>query len=95
MFTFAVFNPERNIVNLHLRIHDLLHERGPMEYSDRYNTTFRLLPGWNPLAVPLEDVYNAPKDRKMDMGKIKGVGFFVAHEPKPITLYLDTLKLEK
>lgn len=94
-FSCAVFNPGSTPVNLHLRIHDLLHERGTMEYSDRYNTTFRLLPGWNSLRVSLEDVRNAPKGRKMDMGTIRGVGFFVAHEPEPLTLFLDTLKLKK
>ena len=94
-FSCAVFNPGKNTVNLLLRIHDLLHERGTMEYSDRYNTAFRLLPGWNPLTVSLADVRNAPKDREMDMGQIKGVGFFVVHEPEPLILYLDTLKLEK
>lgn len=94
-FNCAVFNPNRKPVKLSLRIHDLLHEQGTMEYSDRFNTAFRLIPGWNRLQVSLADVRNAPRSREMDMRAIKGVGFFVAHERKPLTLYLDTLKLEK
>ena len=92
-FNFSVYNQYERQLQLHCRIHDALHGQNEMRYSDRYNTIFFLKPGWNELRIPLAEVGKAPESRDMDMGRIKGVGFFVAAEPTPLILYLDNLFL--
>ena len=93
---FAVYNPQPIPITLHLRIHDTPHAKsGRMIYADRFNRTFSLSPEeWNTIVIPLSQVKNAPQTRRMNMGKIASMGFFVAHEPSPVTLYIDDIRLK-
>lgn len=93
---FAVYNPQEKKLTLHTRIHDTQHAKsGRMIYADRFNRTFSLLPGeWTLIMIPLAQIKNAPKTRKMDMGQITNLGFFVAREAEPVTLYIDDIRLK-
>ncbi|MGM0402911.1 MAG: VanZ family protein [Thermodesulfobacteriota bacterium] len=92
----AVYNPQEEQVTLYIRIHDTHHANsGRMIYADRFNRIFILLPRqWTILEIPLERIENAPRKRKMDMEQITNVGFFVAREPEPLTLYIDDIRLK-
>lgn len=92
---FAVYNPTSQPVSFHVRIHDALHEQGNKPYSDLYSQIFSLSAGdWTRIIIPLAQVYAAPLERKMDLADIRGLGFFVAKEEKPLALYLDAVGLE-
>ena len=91
--SLQVFNPDMDSFTLYFRIHDQHHRDHQNTYSDRFNTSFDILPGWNHLEVSLAQVVQAPKTRKMDMTKIAGMGLFVGKLDRPRTIYLDDVKL--
>jgi hypothetical protein len=95
--SLRVFNPDQNPLLLHFRIHDQyhsshenIHNNG---YSDRFNHSFKLVPGWNTLQVSLAKVVHAPKDRLLDLTRIAGMGVFVGKLAEPRTIYLDDVTL--
>lgn len=95
--SLRVFNPDQNPLLLHFRIHDQyhsshenIHNNG---YSDRFNHSFKLKPGWNTLQVSLAKVVHAPKGRLLDLTKIGGMGVFVGKLAEPRTIYLDDVML--
>nr|WP_232364805.1 CIA30 family protein [Desulfosalsimonas propionicica] len=83
-------------VKLHLRIEDRKHAQSEnQQYTDRYNSSFDLPPGkWKTIKIPLEEIENAPKTRKMNMEQISSIMFFVARQPEPLTLYIDDIRLQ-
>ncbi|MEW6428364.1 MAG: VanZ family protein [Thermodesulfobacteriota bacterium] len=89
-----VDNPQPQPVTVHVRIHDQRHDADGMRYQDRFNRTLALAPGRNAIRLPLADVRHGPKNRKLDLGQVAGIGLFVMREPRPLTLYLDHLRLE-
>lgn len=91
--SLQVFNPDSEPLDLHFRIHDQQHRLYKNAYSDRYNTTFNIHPGWNHLQVSLADVAQAPKNRQLDLSHVAGLGVFVGKLDKPRTIYLDEVKL--
>ncbi len=92
-----VFNPDQNLLTLHFRIHDQYHtshkNSHSLGYSDRFNTSFKLKPGWNRLQVALAKVAHAPKGRLLDLTKIGGMGLFVGKLAEPRTIYIDDVML--
>ncbi len=92
-----VFNPGQAPLLLHFRIHDQYHSHHENihnnSYSDRFNTSFKLKPGWNTLQVSLAKVAHAPKGRLLDLTKIGGMGVFVGKLAKPHTIYVDDVML--
>ena len=91
--SLQVFNPDTEPLTLYLRIHDQQHRLHNNAYSDRYNGTFNILPGWNHLQVSLADVAKAPKNRELDLSHVAGLILFVGKLDKPRTIYLDEVKL--
>ncbi len=92
---FAVYNPASQPVSLHVRIHDASFEHGDKKYSDLYSQICSLPAGiWTKVGIPLSEVKIAPETRRMDLASIRGLGFFVEKEEKPLTLYLDSIRLE-
>ncbi len=91
---FSVYNPGKDILPLHCRIHDSLHSRHGMRYDDRFHKLFDLQPGWNDCIVQLDDVRTAPKTRFMDMAHIENFAIFVVRQQRPRTIYLDYLLLD-
>lgn len=92
---FAVYNPGLEPVSLEVWIRDAAHEQGNRPYSDLFSRVIDL-PGscWTEVRIPLAEVQQGPQSRKMDLAHITGLGFFVDKEKKPLTLYLDTIRLE-
>lgn len=91
---FSAHNPLPGPLELNCRLDDALHRsrRGP--YADRFNARFTLRPGWNDLAVSLEEAAVAPKDRSLDMSRIIGFGLFVVEQKQAIAIHLDNVHLE-
>jgi hypothetical protein len=89
----SLFNPGANSLKITCRIHDLQHADGNEEYEDRFNRSFLLLPGWNHIAIDLNEVKESPVNRRMDMHRIRGLGLFVTSLPTPRIIYLDNVRL--
>ncbi len=85
-----VFSQEDSEFMVYLRVHDLQHNN---DYTDRYNTSFKIRPGWNDLTVPLVDVERAPRNRSMDMTRVAGLVLFVGKLTVPRTVYIDDVSL--
>ncbi len=45
------------------------------------------------ITVPIEEIVNGPKKRKMDLAHIQGLGFFVTEQPCERVLYFDDIRL--
>lgn len=90
-----VFNPATEPLELTVKIFDQQHDPRGHQYSDRYNGVHPVEPGWNRIAVPLETLRTAPRDREMDLARIRGVQLFIVELKEPRVLYLDGLRLLK
>jgi len=91
--SLQVFNPDSEPLKLHFRIHDRYHYEHDNAYSDRFNTSFILSPGWNHLQVPLDKVAHAPKTRRLDLTHVAGMGVFIGKLPQKRIIYLDDVRL--
>jgi hypothetical protein len=92
---FSVYNPREEPLELNCRIHDAHHRDHRNEFHDRYNQQFQIQQGWNDLSVPLDRVRTAPRDRSMDLTRIKGFGLFVVQQPRPLDIVLDHVFLSE
>ena len=67
-------------LRLTVRVHDRQHETGARAYgySDRFNQSFLLTPGGHRLAIPLDEIQQAPISRDMDLKAIVNLTIFIA-----------------
>jgi len=92
LLTLEIFNPGTKNVNLVVRIHDRWHNN---RFHDRYSKTFYIRPGYQRLAIPLQQVKSAPKGREMDMQNIRAVMFYSYKVQTEHELYFDNVRLQK
>ncbi len=95
ILSFKIFNPKNDFLKITCRIHDKKHTEGEQAYTDRFNKTYTLFTGWNPIEVNLNEVYKAPLRRKMNMNEINGFGIFVISQKENKIIYLDDVMLKK
>lgn len=92
----AIFNPQRSVMPLALRVHDNLHRKMGEAYHDRYNQHVNAKPGWNELRVPLEKIAQAAQTRIISLDEISTVRVFYQGTPETgTTFFIDAVKLEK
>ena len=91
---FALFNPANKGLKVTCRIHDALHAANELRYSDRFNRSYSLAPGWNAIRIPLAEVAAAPRTRTMDLHTVEDFSIFAVRLQQPQTLYLDNVRLE-
>ncbi len=92
---FSIYNPEDLALMLNLKIHDRLHRQTGLEYSDRFNRSLSILPGWNDFSIPLSDIESAPETRHMAMDEISMLQFFTHALSNTQSLYLDAIELAR
>jgi hypothetical protein len=90
----AIFNSQNYSRAITIRLHDVAHELSPQNYSDRFNKTFDLLPGWNSLSISLDEIKSAPKNRPMDTSKMHQIGLFYSNLESDDYLFIDDIRLE-
>jgi len=83
---FEVFSELDSLVNLALVIKDAHHNS---EYYDRFNRRLVIRPGSNLIEIPLEEVRDAPRNRRTDMRNIASVQVFMYDISREYVLYLD------
>lgn len=89
------WNPQDYTIPLTLRINDLAHEQHSNHYDDRFNRVYQIEPGINRIRLSLEDVAEAPADRRMDMNDIRRLMFFTSDLRQPGHLCLSELRLSR
>lgn len=93
MLTFDLYNPSEVDLRVTCRIHDRFHADSGNAYTDRFNRSFAIAPGWTQIDLPLELVSEAPQTRMLDLEHVAGLGIFVTDQKEPKTLYLDHVRL--
>ncbi len=90
---FSLYNPGSQPLYVVCKIYDAQHQANGYEYNDRFNKQLSIKPGWNDIAVPLEEVMSSPRTRSMDMTHIQSLAFFMIDLRVPTLLFLDGLRL--
>jgi len=93
MLKFEIFNPEKEMFKLNLRINDSSHYLTGSDFRDRYNHSIYLKTGWNTVTVQLEQVKNAPANRTMQMDKIDRLIIFAANLKASRVAYFSQMRL--
>ena len=89
---FQVFSDNASNVSLELKIYDGKHNQN---HNDRFNKSFTIQPGLNEIIVGLDQVRNAPINRKLDLADISSVQLFLINVESSLFLRLSDLLLEK
>ena len=85
-------NPGPDEIDLTCRIHDELHNQS---YDDRFNRRFAIQPGAQAIMISLAEVENSPRTRKMDLGRIGGLGCFTVSRAIPAQLVISSIALSR
>ncbi len=88
--SFEVYNPSNEKLKLILRVDD---KKQALEYTDRYNKSFKIMPGSNTLNIPLNTLNTSKTDRPLNLENIYRFLVFMSHPDKKYVLYLDHFRL--
>lgn len=91
---FSLYNEGTSSLRLICRINDRRHVEAEQHYEDRFNRPIDLVKGWNDIQIALDEVADAPQDRRMDMQQIQGFYVFAVQLPQPREVYLDYVYLD-
>lgn len=89
-FGFEVYNPAPEKIKLILRIDD---KKESLEYKDRYNKSFVILPGANSLKIPLDSLITSGTNRPLELKNIYKFLIFMSHPDENHVLFLDYFRL--
>lgn len=92
--SFKVFNPKPYAKRMVCRVNDFGHIRNGYHNYDRFSQRIRITPGWNLIEIPMQQIENAPRDRKMDLSEIEGFAIYFYNLKQPQSIFLDDLKLQ-
>jgi hypothetical protein len=74
-----------------IRVHDARHDN---RSEDRFNRRLLVLPGFNRIVIPLDDVRRAPDRREMDMRHITRIIIFAPRPTSPTHVYIGPIRLD-
>lgn len=90
---FSLYNKAQDPIVIELKIYDEDHMKYGYQYTDRFNRELLLQPGWNNISISLNEIFNSPEKRTMDIARIKSFSLFLKDVTSPVTIFLDDLKL--
>lgn len=90
---FSVFSTLPASIQMELKIYDDQHAASGYKYADRFNRELIINPGWNDIEVRMEDVWEAPHERRMELENIAGLSLFIEQLEQPAVFYFDALRL--
>lgn len=90
---FSLYNKAQDPIVIELKIYDEDHMKYGYQYTDRFNRELLLQPGWNNIFISLNEIFNSPEKRTMDITRIKSFSLFLKDVTSPVTIFLDNLKL--
>jgi hypothetical protein len=88
---FEIFSELETAIDVEIQIHDTLRKTA---YRDRFNRTFRVVPGLNRLSVALDAVRRGPRGRDLDLSHVAKIILIGRRPDKPFKLYLSEMRLE-
>ena len=86
-----ITNPSDEEFSLHVRIDD---NQDCKKFYQRYNATQQLTPGPNTFAIDLSDIQKGPRDRELDVNKIRRILFFTGKTDKSRNFIIDEVRLQ-
>ncbi|HEY8508650.1 MAG TPA: VanZ family protein [Steroidobacteraceae bacterium] len=93
LLALGIINPGPRALQLTLRVHDQEHNQ---RHDDRFNMRFVVAPASaRDIAIPLEEIAQAPRNRSMDLTHIAGVVLFESSANAPVgdAFYITHLTL--
>ena len=90
LLKFNVYLDGGTTLDLVVKVVDADHDE---TYEDRSQRVISLLPGANEYGIDLADIEEGPRDRKLDMSRIRSLQFFVDGLAAPRTIYIDHVRL--
>ncbi len=87
-----IFNPEARDIQMTVRIDD--RDDNP-PYEDRVNERVLLHPGWNNLVLDLRRLVTSGTKRHLAPKKICALMIFIGHPKRPVTIFVDNIRLCK
>ena len=93
-FIIDISLPEGDPLDIHVRIHDQAHRAGEQLYTDRFNMSRMLAPGFHSLRIPLDAIQSAPLGRQMDMSMIDGIVIFCTQDQIGRVFAVHEIRLE-
>lgn len=84
-----IYNPEKTFY-LVVRIDD---NADTTYLHDRFNRSYKILPGWQHIRIPLSEIQHSPRNRKMNMHAIRQMILFISSSQPTRTFYLDNVHL--
>jgi hypothetical protein len=91
----SIYNPSKEPLTIITRIHDRRHIETGQAYADRFNKKFALKEGWNKIVIPLQEIANAPRNRKLNLEMVQEIGVFVHRLAHPRIIYIDSVVLTR
>ena len=89
-----IYNPNEDVLKITAKITDYIHDMSDQSHNNRYNKGFTLLEGqWSIIKIPLEDVKNSPKTRKLQLDNISRLSLFSTDLTKNKIIYIDSVTL--
>lgn len=93
-FAMDIYNAEQQSFELTLKIADFQHDLGRNALDDRFNRRITLVPGWNFVRMPIDEIRTAPVNRVMRMDEISCLELISISLDHPRLIYIDNLRLE-
>ncbi len=87
---FSIYNPDSDTLKIICRIHDLKYNK---TNSDRFSRSFDISPGWNDLAIPIDQIKSAPRNREMDMNNVKTICLLTVDLKQMRIIFIDYIYL--
>jgi VanZ family protein len=92
--SYSIYNPSHETRSFEIKVYDQKNINRSRSYNDRFNHKITIASGWNTFDIPLNDIISAPKNRSMNIQKIKGFSLFTDRLEQPVTIYIDNIHLE-
>lgn len=91
---FRLRNYSKDREKLCIKITDFKHDDGNHAYNNRFNYCSNLADGESIINFSLEDIRNAPHDRKLNLAEISQIGFFMIDLTEEKTILIDDIRLK-
>lgn len=85
-----IHNPGKEAVTMTVRIDD---RKDASQYGDRYQGSFTMNPGDNPVVIPFTDLTTSGSQIPLALGNIRKLAIFTFRPKRKTVLYIDHIRL--
>jgi len=87
---FDIFNPKKEGVSISFRLDD---KKDHPSYADRINKSIKLKSGWNAICFELDSLRTSGTKRHLNLTNVTRLYMFTLNPERPLTLFLDNIRL--